>query len=170
MSLEPRDDDRGKRPAGAELILPVAGTIFTLYYFSTILHSPWEAQVGAFFVGFILIGLVVLFAIKTVVDVRGGTADLGFGGLFRPDTINLKRLGLFLLTLGYVVVIDWLGFTITSFLYLTSAMLLLAERKRVGLIVPLAAGISLVGYLLFVVAFETRFPDGPFERLVEGIV
>ena len=46
-----------EKPAvGAELVLPVAALLFTIYYFTTIINVPWTAQVSAFFVGTILIG------------------------------------------------------------------------------------------------------------------
>jgi hypothetical protein len=159
-----------KRAAAAELILPAAGVLLALYYFSTIIDSPWEAQVGAFFVGLILIGLVAALVVKTGFDIRAGRAALTFGTLFNEGWVTRKRGGLFAVTLAYIVVIDYLGFTITSFLYLCAAMLLLDDRRRVRLVLPLAAAISLVGYLLFIVAFETRFPKGPFETFMQGLI
>ena len=51
-------DSAGKRHIGAQLIIPVAALAFTLYYFSTIINSPWTAQVSAFFIGSILILLM----------------------------------------------------------------------------------------------------------------
>ena len=48
-------------------------------------------------------------------------------------------------------------------------MLTLNEGRRKGLILGLAATLSLGGWLLFVVAFETRFPEGPFELAAKGL-
>ena len=45
-------------------------------------------------------------------------------------------------------------------------MLVLNNGRRPGFILGLAAGLALGGYLLFMVAFQTRFPDGPFEWLM----
>lgn len=162
-----RDDGAGKpRAAGAEFILPAAGVVFTLYYFSTILHSPWEAQAAAFFVGSLLILLSIAFIVRTLFEVRNGRANFGFDRLVSEGTVTLKRAGLFALTLLYILLIGWLGFTITTFLYLTSAMLVLGEGRRPLFVTALAAGISLLGFLLFIVAFETRFPRGPFETFM----
>lgn len=158
------------KKVGGELILPIAGLIFTLYYFSTIFDSPWEAQVAAFFVGAILITVIVIFLIKTALMLARGHARFDLRPLVTPWRINLKRLVLFGLTLGYVLLIPYLGFTITTFLFLFSAMVLLQQRKRLGLAFGLAAAMSLGGYLLFIVAFETRFPRGPFEELMRGIL
>lgn len=158
-----------RRSAGAEFILPAAGVVFTLYYFSTILNSPWEAQAAAFFVGSVLILLSVAFVVRTLIEVRNGEADLGFARLRSRGSVTWKRAGLFVLTLLYILLIERLGFTITTFLYLTSAMLLLGEGRRPVFVTLLAAGISLLGFLLFIVAFETRFPRGPFETVMANV-
>jgi hypothetical protein len=169
MPSEGDEESRGKRHAGGELILPAAAVLFAIYYFSTILDSPWEARFAAYFVGTVLFLLTGIFVLKTALEVRAGAADLGFGDLFAWTPLARKRVALLALTIGYIFLIDWLGFTITSFLFLSLAMLVLDEHRRAKLILPLAACISLAGYLLFVVAFETRFPDGPFEAFIEGL-
>ena len=157
------------RPVGGELIIPIAAVAFTLYYFSSIIASPWEAQVNAFFVGSILLALVAILLIKTARDLIAGQADLGLGNLIEPAAVIPKRLILLLLAIGYVAVIEWLGFTLTTFAFLTAAMLILNDGRRPGFVLGLAAALALGGYVLFIVAFQTRFPAGPFERLVEAV-
>ena len=76
MSVEPSGDRRGKTSIGADLIIPVAAILFTLYYFSTIIDSPWTAQVSAFFVGSVLLALCVLFVVGVALRVKRGDADL----------------------------------------------------------------------------------------------
>ena len=63
-----------------------------------------------------------------------------------------------------------IGRALMGFVFLAAAMYLLAEERRLTLIVPLAAGISLAGYFIFTVAFETRFPRGPFETFMQGVI
>jgi hypothetical protein len=159
-----------RRPVGGELIIPIAAAAFTLYYFMTIIDSPWEAQVNAFFVGSILLALVAILLIKTGRDLIAGEADLRLGGVIEPVGLAPKRLILLLLALAYVMVIEWLGFTLTTFAFLTTAMLVLNDGRRAGFVLGLAAALSLGGYLLFIVAFQTRFPAGPFERLVGALL
>jgi hypothetical protein len=79
-----------------------------------------------------------------------------------------KRAALFVLTLAYIFFINLAGFTITTFLFLCLGMLVLSEGRNKRLIVGLAVGLSIGGYLLFVVAFERRFPEGPFEALYKA--
>jgi hypothetical protein len=156
-------------PVGGDLIIPIAAVAFTLYYFSSIISSPWEAQVNAFFVGSILIVLVVVQLIRSGRMLLTGEGDLSLGELLGPPAIRRKRLLLLLLTIGYVVVIEWLGFTLTTFLFLTAAMLLLNDGRRPAFILGVAAAMALGGYLLFVVAFQTRFPEGPLEHLLGAV-
>jgi hypothetical protein len=75
--------DAGRRPpsAGADLIIPLMGSVFALYYFTTIWDSPWTAQVSAFFVG----ALLILFSTVTVMRIlhqwRRGAIRLDFDAL-----------------------------------------------------------------------------------------
>jgi len=159
------------KPVGAQLIIPVAGLVFTLYYFWSIRDSPWEAQAAAFLVGTILMGLIVAFLVRTFWQWRAGTLSFAFEADFLgTGGLLARRLGLVALTVGYAVVIGWLGFTLTTFVFLTSAMLLLGANKRPATTVGLAALIALLGWLVFIVAFDTRFPRGPFETLMRGMI
>ena len=159
-----------KRALGAELVIPVAALAFTLYYFYTILDAPWTAQASAFFIGTILIVLALIFIVLTVRWVAKGDGDWSFHTLFEPHEYVRLRVALFALTVGYVVVISFLGFTITTFLFLVLAMLLLNHGRRAKLSLSLAAVLSIGGYLLFIVAFDNNFPEGPFETLMKGVL
>jgi hypothetical protein len=141
MDQQPGSDKPEKQSIGSDLVIPVAGLLFTLYYFSTIINSPWTAQVSAFFIGAILILLIVT-----------------------------KRLILLALTIAYVYLIQWGGFTLTSFAFLSLAMLLLSGGRNKRLILVLSAVLALTGYLLFILAFETRFSKGPFELLMDQVL
>lgn len=174
MADQPADNPREVVPErkhlGGELVIPVLALLFTLYYFWTIIDVPWAAQVSALFVGTILIVLLIIFFVRSGLQLRRGEADLRIHALIEPMWFLPKRLGLLGLTIGYVVLIRWLGFTLTTFVFLLLAMLLLNSGRRLGLIVLLSAACSFGGYLLFVVAFQTRFPAGPFEILMKGLM
>ncbi len=158
-----------KKGAGAELLIPLAALVFTLYYFSTIWNSPWTAQVSAFFIGTILIVLVGAFLIKTSVALLRREAHLGIGDLLAPRSLLPLRIGLLLMTVGYVVFVRWGGFTLTTWVFLFGAMQILNRGQRKGLIAGISAALALSGYLLFIVAFETRFPRGPFENFMRSL-
>lgn len=171
MSDQPTSEKTSeKKHIGGELVIPIAGVIFALYYFSTIIDSPFEAQVSAFFVGTILIALVAVFLAKTAISVIRGDAGLGLDVLLSARAFLPKRLALFALTVAFIYVVDWGGFTMTTFVFLCLAMLLLSGGRNLKLIVILSAGLAIGGYLLFIVAFHTRFPFGPFEHFMNRVL
>jgi hypothetical protein len=170
MTEKPISSTPEKQSIGGDLVIPAVGLVFTLYYFSTIIDSPWTAQVSAFFIGAVLIALIVAFFVKSVVKVRRGEADFGFSGLFNRADITSGRLWLFVIMLLYVFLIEWGGFTLTTFGFLFSGMLVLSKGRRKGLIALMSTGLALGGYGLFIIAFETRFPHGPFEWLMAMVL
>ena len=66
--------------------------------------------------------------------------------------------------------VPWLGFTLSTFLFLASSMMLLSRGRRKGFILLLATILSIGGWLLFVYAFHIRFPEGPFEMLMAQVM
>ncbi len=169
-SAPEQSETREKRPLGGDLVIPVAALAFTLYYFSTIINSPWTAQVGAGLIGVILITLTLIFIARTALALRAGEADLRMGTLFSRDDIATGRIGLMAVTVLYIVVIQWGGFTLTTFAFLMAAMLILTRGRNKTLIVILSAVMALGGYAVFIYAFDTRFPRGPFEALMKSVL
>lgn len=160
--------DSERKSVGSELIIPIAALFFTIYYFYTIINAPWTAQVAAFLVGSVLIILVVLFVVKCIRTLKTDKGALNFDTLLEPKAYVPKRSGLLVLTIAYNFVVPTLGFTITTFLFLSMAMLLLSGGQKKRFIFFLSTTLSLGGYFLFIVAFKTRFPAGPFETLMKG--
>lgn len=171
MSRESGSRNGEKTPIGGDLIIPVAAVLFTLYYFYSIIDSPWTAQVSAFFNGAILLVLCAIFIAGAAFKLARKQASLRFDTLFEPAAVAPKRAFLFLLTLAYIACIGWAGFTITTFVFLVLGMALLSgrERKNKRFILILSAALAVGGYLLFVVAFERHFPEGPFEQAFKAM-
>ena len=169
MTDHEEQENPERKSLGGDLVLPIGAFIFTLYYFYTIIDVPRIAQISAFFVGIILIFLIILLAIRIGREVKAGTADLRIGRLIEPKSFIPKRLALLGLTLGFIFFVEWLGFTLTVFAFLSLAMLLLSGGKNKVMIFSVATVLAFGGYLLFIVAFHTRFPAGPFEQLMERL-
>lgn len=169
MSDQEPEQRPEKKHIGSELVIPVAALLFTIYYFTTIIDVPWTAQVSAVFVGTILIICIIIFIVRLALMIRRGEADFGLGKLIEPVSYIPKRLILLALTIGYIYLVHWGGFTLTTFAFLCLAMLTLSNGRRKGLILWLSAALAVGGWLLFVVAFETRFPEGPFELAMKGL-
>ena len=170
MDKEANSGKPEKKHIGADMVIPVAALAFTIYYFSTIVDLPWTAKVSTYFIGGVLVAVVGAFAVSSVRSVLRGEADLGLQRLTDPLRFLPTRAALFGLTIGYIVVIDTAGFTITTFVFLGSAMLLLGRGARWKFVLALSAVLAIGGYLLFIYAFEVRFPEGPFEMLMDPIM
>lgn len=167
--MDPKREPGPKRQIGGELIIPVLALGFTAYYFSTILDSPWTAQVNAFLVGSILVALVLAFFVIVIRELRRGRATLAASDLVEPRNLMPRRAGFIGLTLAYLVVLNWLGFTLTTFLFLASSMLLLGGGKRPVLCLSLSAVMAGIGYAAFIALFETRLPKGPIEHMLAAV-
>jgi hypothetical protein len=142
--------------------------VFTIYYFVTIWDLVWEAQVNGLMIGSALLALIAIFLVRTGLDVARGRATLSLGPLLRPLDVQVKRTALLLLSIAFIALIEWLGFTIAVALFLFCALYALGVRNRVRLIaVPVL--LALAGYLLFIVALDTRFPHGLVERLLGAL-
>ncbi len=158
--------EKTKRQLGGELIIPILAIAFTIYFFSTIWHSPWTAKVSAFMVGGILLLVCAIFILRSAVMLASGEGSLGFGTLFSRYDITSGRVGLLIATIGYCAVISDLGFTLSTFLFFALSMIILSRGKRIGFIILLSAGMSLGAWAVFILAFNTRFPRGLFEAFM----
>jgi len=109
-------------------------------------------------------------AVRNALAVIRGEADLGMHRLTEPVSYLGRRIGLLALTIAFIFFVDYGGFTITTFIFLSLAMLILARGQNLKLILILSATLALGGYFLFIWAFETRFHEGPFERLMDMVL
>ena len=160
----------GGRSRGAELIIPLCALVFTLYYFYSISDAPWTAKVSTYLIGGILILLVGVFVLRCGLSAAREGGGFGFSALLSPPHLLPQRIALVALTVGYVYALEYGGFTLSTFVYLYIAMLCLGGRRVAWTGLALSALYALGGYLLFIVAFDTRFPRGGFEVLVERML
>ena len=168
MSTEP--ERPRPRSIGGELIIPMLGLAFTAYYASTIIDSPWTAQVNAVIVGSALVLAILALFLRLGLEARRHGVRLSFDGLLSPLALLPKRAAFAALTLAYLILIEWGGFTLTTFAFLALSMLLLGGRRRLKASLAAAAVMALIGYLVFIVLFETRLPKGPFEQLFAAVL
>lgn len=164
------ESNKTRRQLGGELVIPCLAIAFTLYFFSTIWNSPWTAQVSAFAVGGVLLLVCGIFILRCIVGFLAGNASLGFGNLFSRDDIATGRIGLFITTLGYCLLIERLGFTLTTFLFLILSMIILSKGNRPIFITLISAAMALGGWAVFIWAFDTRFPRGWFETTMKAVL
>ncbi|WP_227271665.1 tripartite tricarboxylate transporter TctB family protein [Roseobacter weihaiensis] len=164
------DPNRAPRHLGADLVIPILAVVFTLYFFSTIWNSPWTAQVSAFSIGGVLLFICLLFFIKVTGQLRRGEGRLTFTSLVNFEDIRSGRVALIGTTIGFCVLIDTLGFTLTTFLFLWLSMAILGAFKRLGRVTITSAILAFGGWAVFILAFETRFPRGWFEQTMQTVL
>lgn len=167
------DDDSeqkvGRRKGiGADLILPAMAVAYAIYYLYTVADFSWEARMSGVFLAVAIFGLVAILVVRTVLRVGRGEATLALTALTTPrDKVFLRLLFIGLAALS-ILLMPWLGFTLTIILFNLAGMVMLGVRNRKHLvIISLAAGAA--GYLLFIVALDTRLPYGPIEWLLQGL-
>lgn len=164
------DPDRTPKHLGADLVIPVMAVTFTLYYFSTIWNSPWTAQVSAFAIGGVLLFVCALFFVKVAGQFKRGEGRFTFTSLINYEDIRTGRVALLVTTVGFCWLIDDLGFTLTTFLFLWLSMAILGAFKRLLLVTITSAIMAIGGWAVFILAFDTRFPRGWFEQTMQAVM
>ncbi|MDC1157324.1 hypothetical protein OAU07_05070 [Alphaproteobacteria bacterium] len=169
MNEQEKPISSSKKNIAGELILPFCALLFTLYYFSTVIESPWTAQVNAFMVGSVLIGVIVIFFITRIVMLIHGKAQFHLNVPRILSSIKTRQSGFIGLTIAYLLVIESIGFTSTTALFFWGSMLLLDYGKAPVVKGALAVFMALAAYGIFILGFETRLPKGVFEAFLTGV-
>lgn len=156
------------RPIGGDLIIPLMGLFFTIYYFSTIWNLKWEAKLNGFIMGSTLIFLVLIFLARSALAFQKKNVTLGLGPLLYPVSVQKTRAALLLLSIVFIVLIPWLGFTLSIVMFMAAALWLLRVRSR-RLLIGLPLLLAGSGYILFIVLLDSRLPHGPFELIMNWI-
>ena len=166
IQKETRPDPQNKKASGDEMIFPLIALAFAVYYIFTIWDLTWEAQINGMLMGAVLIVLICFFGVKTAVDLFNGKISLKFQEFGNLGILQREKIGMLVSAVLYVFFIQWLGFTLTTFLFLIATMALLGVRSLMALF-GISLALSGLGYIFFIVLLDTRFPAGPFERLME---
>ena len=162
----PEQDSDAPKNVLPDLIIPAMALAFSVYYLTTITEVPWIAQASAVLVSGLLLLSILAFAVRTIARINAGTEFIGLGGLRFDRDVNVKRLGLLALTVAYIWFIEDLGFTISTMAFLFVAIVLLSSLANWRNAAVVAVSCSLIGYVVFIFVFETRFPKGPVETFL----
>ncbi len=158
-----------RKQVGSDLIIPVLGIAYAIYYVYSVWEFPAEAQRSGFFLAGLLFLLCALFFLRTLLLALRGKAELEFLALLGPPEGRWRRLGFVALIGAYLLTVQTLGFTVStfSFLFLGSMLGGLKSARRAATFAAIAA---LAGWLFFIVLLGTRFPLGPFEALMAQVM
>ncbi len=164
-----------KRKAGSrplkpmEFVIPALALPFVVYYVISIWGLPWEAQLNGMFLATALVVLLGLFALRVATGLARGTVHVELTAPGRSWADNRKRLAVLGLTVLYLAMLQWLGFTASTFIFLLLAMRVLGVPSWPrGL--SIAGVMSVAGYLLFIAGLNAPFPEGVVEHLVEALL
>ena len=157
-----------------DCIIPAIALVFTIYYLTTITEVPWISQASAIVVSGLLLLSILAFVIRSVSRIRRKQEMLRLQGTFQALLGHMptsgRRIALLALVIAYVWFIDSLGFTVTTFIFVFAAIVLLSslDNWKKALIISLSC--SIIGYIVFIYFFETRFPFGPIEQWLKGVL
>ncbi|MGQ7793859.1 hypothetical protein ACUN0C_15740 [Faunimonas sp. B44] len=161
-------DSVKKKAVGADLIIPLAGAAYAIYYVWSVRDFPREAQTSGMILAGMLLLLVFLYLVRVAVGLGAGRYSLGLGNFLGPKETRAARGIFFLLLLVSAYLIGSAGFTLTTFAFLSLSFIVLGIRP-IWRALAIAAAAALIGWLFFIVLLGTRFPVGPFEQFMRSV-
>jgi hypothetical protein len=153
-----------------DLIIPALAFSFSIYYLSTITDVPWTSQASAVFVSSLLFIAIAVYVVRTVLRIRRGEETIRLAGPDVGISTEAKRVALLALTIAYVFLLGWLGFTLATALFLVLAIIILSSPGNWRMALKVALSCSIAGYVIFIYFFRTRFPEGLIETAVEELL
>ena len=153
-----------KNPLGADLIIPALALGFAIYFFWSIADLAWEAKANGVVIGIALIALVVIQVARIAMAVAQGRGDLGTGTLWQPRDVLIKRIGMVVVTIAFILLLQVLGLTLSLFVSMAAALWLMGVR-RIQVLLGISFGVSAAAYLLFIAVLDAGFPHGVIEKL-----
>jgi hypothetical protein len=167
--VEKKSSDDAKHSALGEIIIPLFGVLFTAYYFSTILDSPWTAQVNAVLVGSILLIISAIFFFRIFSSYKNGHSVFVFQYQQILSAIRSRQAVFIFITLGYLLLVEFIGYTFATVVFFFLSMSLLDNGRHLAAKFALSLIMAAVGYGIFIYLFETRLPEGIIEEFLIGV-
>lgn len=158
-----------KAAIGADLIIPALALAFAGYFFFSIADLAWEAKANGMLIGTVLVILILAQLARLGTRVARRRADLGLDAVLNPRDALGKRVGMVLLTVAFIVAVQWLGLTLALFLGMAAALYLMGLRKP-RRIFWIALTVAACAYGLFIALLESDMPHGPVENLISALV
>jgi len=157
-----------KAPLGADFIIPALALCFAGYFFFAIADLAWEAKANGVLIGTVLVVLIGIQAVRAGIELAAGRGNLSLDTLIAPREALGKRLGMVLLTVIFIAAMPWLGLTLSLFLGLAAALVLMGVRRRAQLFwVPF--GVAASAYSLFIALLNSDLPHGPVENAIAAL-
>ena len=154
-----------KTPLGADLVIPVLALAFAIYFFWSIADLAWEAKANGVVIGVALITLLVVQVARIALAVAQGRGDLRTDTLWQPRDVLLKRIGMVVVTVAFILLLQVLGLTLSLFASMAAALWLMGVR-RPPVLLGISFGVAAAAYLLFIAVLDAGFPHGVIEKIL----
>lgn len=154
-----------KAALGADLVIPALALGFAVYFFFSIADLGWEAKANGVLIGAVLVLLVAVQLARMGRQLARGEGDLRAGPLWLPRDALGKRIGMVLLAIAFIATLEWLGLTLSLFVAMALALVLMGVR-RPALVFGVSFAVASAAYVLFVAILDSAFPHGPIEQLI----
>ena len=149
---------------GADLVIPALALAFAVYFFADIYDLAWEAKANGVLIGAILVVLIAFQGARLALQLARGEGRLGFESLLGPREALPARLALVGITVAFIVLVRWLGLTLTLFLAMAAALRAMGLKSlKKNLLI--SAIVAASAYALFIALLDTEMPRGPIEQL-----
>lgn len=152
-----------RQPLGAELILPLLASGLTIYYLIDTATLAWEARATGVIIGVVLLALCTVQFVRTAIRLLTGTASLSLGAFAADTPDNRRRLGLLVLSILFILTIEYVGTTLGLFLFLYAAMWMMGVRSQTQL-VAISFCTAATVFVLLVWLLGSRLPRGIVEN------
>ncbi len=160
-----------RKEIASSLVLILFSLIFLIYTTRYPLDT-WESPGPAVFpliLGVVLLILAAGQLIRALLapgtpnqrGATGATRAASVRNYFRENAGEAKVVALTVLLVLYILMMQWIGFFVSTFLLVILASRLM-EAKDWGRPIALAAGVGIFCYLLFVMWLKLSFPQGIF--------
>ena len=153
-----------KAALGADLVIPLLALGFACYFFWSIADLAWEAKANGVVIGVALIALVVIQVARVALAVAQGRGDLRTDPLWQPRDVLLKRVGMVVVTVAFILLLQVLGLTLSLFVAMAAALWLMGVN-RPSLVLGIALSVAAAAYLLFIAVLDAGFPHGLIEKI-----
>jgi hypothetical protein len=156
------------KAAGADLVIPALAAAFAVYFFFSIADLALEAKANGVLIGTILVVLIGVQLARLGVQLARREAELGFETLLGPREALPKRVGMVVITVVFVVAMQWLGLTLALFLSMAAALRAMGLKNlRNNLLISFV--VAACAYGLFIALLESDMPHGPVEMLMSKV-
>lgn len=152
-----------------ELIIPVGAIAFGIYYLSTVWELPFQAKVVGIYVAAAITALSVVLFIRFGREIWLGQKTWGFAGFFSDPVSEARRWSVLALTIGFIVLMPVLGFVVTIFAFVFSAVIVIGGVQRIKAAFFTALGMTIVAFFVFIVLVKVRFPTNIIDQSLKDL-